>query len=131
MELMEKSWDGRLGMDGKQSDIQYRIDVIEGTSVSVSDNLDKINKEVTALQRQIESLEWKNTASDAVFFGIPQFPKENLKSLFHQFILSIDVRQPVLKDIFRTKTKYTLVQGNTIVLREEHCASITGYLSKK
>lgn len=59
--------------------------------------------EVADLQKRCDVLERREIAADAIIFGIPQLPNENLKTIFHHLCHSIDCMPPTLKAVFRSQ----------------------------
>lgn len=92
----------------------HRFDEVNKTISRIAERLDQFeegtntamelhNAEIIALQQRVNALERKEIACDAVLFGVPMVPDENLKSLFNRLCHSIACKPPTLVNIFRSK----------------------------
>lgn len=86
-------------IDKSLYDLHKRVEEME-THLAESQTL---KREVADLQRRCESYEKREIAADAVLFGIPQLPGENVETIFHRLCHTIDCTPPTLKSAFRTQ----------------------------
>lgn len=111
IEEIKDAWMQRFDeLNVNMSTLTERITKLEEHTNAVSH---AHNAEVLALRQQINALERKEVVGDAVLFGIPELPDENLKHLFNRLCHTIDCKPPPLKNIFRARRR---INSNTTVL---------------
>lgn len=80
-------------------DLSQRVSSIEHVVTN------SLTGEVSELRKRCDMLERKEFIADAVVFGIPQLPKENLTNIINTLCDNIKITPPMLKSSFRTKPR--------------------------
>lgn len=79
--------------------------------------LSSTKKELAEASTSIANLDNKFVASDAVMFGVPQLPEENLKSLYNHLCHTLDIKPPVVLDLFRSRPIQNSHKNTSIIIK--------------
>ncbi|XP_055838637.1 uncharacterized protein LOC129906762 [Episyrphus balteatus] len=138
-----KSFDAlTLGLDNKLAtasttitDLVRRVDIIEGKSADMRE----LGSKVSSLQQHIDESEKKEIAADAVLFGVPCLPEENLTLIFNRLCSTANCKPTSIKNIFRSRSRNSASPVSPPVIIKFACVqekystlkSITVYRKKK
>lgn len=73
-----------------------------------------LETELFSAKQAIEAAANKTVATDAVLYGVPFNPDENLKTIYHRLCHTLNIMPPTLKAIIRTRP--TKSSNNSVIL---------------
>ena len=113
-DILERTWIDKFNLLQQQvnslAEQINQVQVIPPPQQNGSNN----NEEVNSLRQQIDLIERRELACDAVLFGVPMIPNENIEQYFNSLCSSLSCELTV-KNIFRPK--HTNPDNTPIVIK--------------
>ena len=115
IEEVSSNWSKRF--DGINKTVTNLIDRVNQLEENFNKSTQHQQAEITTLQKQCRDLQKKEVSCDAILFGIPALPDENLTNLFNTLCHTIKCKPPPLTNIFRTKKSNNNSSTSPIVIK--------------
>lgn len=95
-----------LQLDAKLLALEDRFkSQVSETKKAIEHQMQKIDQDIKRLELITDEIDRERVSSDAVIFGIPESPDENLENIFHSICSTVNIQPPRFNKVFRVKSR--------------------------